>query len=220
MGPTALLPLRRKVCYGFYHPQNPSFSAGFEPASLGSSGKHAKTLSKMSIPPQMKCVNHPQYWNRFLLTSSFSSCMTFTRYGWNFNFLQANVHFRRIIYSEQKVFSVTFVESVTRFDGYRPNSHHVTPSDEQNGFCPAHFLCHGIGSPDEILSICLAQDNREMYPYTNSDTLSTNEMPGGIRQWTLVALVKKTSWHFDCLKKNNGLARAVYNITWHAWALA
>jgi hypothetical protein len=26
------------------------------------------------------------------------------------------------------------------------------------------FLFHGNGSPDEILSICLAQKNREMYP--------------------------------------------------------
>jgi hypothetical protein len=26
------------------------------------------------------------------------------------------------------------------------------------------FLCHRNGSPDDILSICLAQENREMYP--------------------------------------------------------
>jgi hypothetical protein len=26
------------------------------------------------------------------------------------------------------------------------------------------FYCPGNGSPDEILSICLAQKNREMYP--------------------------------------------------------
>jgi hypothetical protein len=26
------------------------------------------------------------------------------------------------------------------------------------------FLCHGNGSPDEILSICSAQENREMFP--------------------------------------------------------
>ena len=35
MGPTALLPLRRKVCCGFFHPKNPTASAGFEPANLG-----------------------------------------------------------------------------------------------------------------------------------------------------------------------------------------
>jgi hypothetical protein len=28
---------------------------------------------------------------------------------------------------------------------------------------PARFLCNGNGSPDEILSICLAQENQEMY---------------------------------------------------------
>jgi hypothetical protein len=39
---TALLPLRRKLCYGFLSPlKNPSTSVGIEPANLGSSGKHA-----------------------------------------------------------------------------------------------------------------------------------------------------------------------------------
>jgi hypothetical protein len=33
------------------------------------------------------------------------------------------------------------------------------------------FLCHGNGSPDEILSICLAQENREIYPSTHSGKL-------------------------------------------------
>jgi hypothetical protein len=35
MGPTALLPLLRKLCCGFL-----SLSAGFEPANLGFNGKH------------------------------------------------------------------------------------------------------------------------------------------------------------------------------------
>jgi hypothetical protein len=34
------------------------------------------------------------------------------------------------------------------------------------------FLCHGNGSPDnEILLNCLAQENREMYPWTHSGKL-------------------------------------------------
>jgi hypothetical protein len=33
MGQTALLPLRRKACWGFFGPKNPTASAGFEPAS-------------------------------------------------------------------------------------------------------------------------------------------------------------------------------------------
>jgi len=33
MGPTALLPLRRKACWGLFRPKNPTASAGFEPAS-------------------------------------------------------------------------------------------------------------------------------------------------------------------------------------------
>ena len=34
MGPTALLPLRRKACWGFFRPKNPTASAGFEPAYM------------------------------------------------------------------------------------------------------------------------------------------------------------------------------------------
>ena len=39
MGPTALLPLRRKACCGFFRPKNPKPSAGFEPAKLGTKGQ-------------------------------------------------------------------------------------------------------------------------------------------------------------------------------------
>jgi hypothetical protein len=46
-----------------------------------------------------------------------------------------------------------------------------------------------------------------------------NEMPGGVRQWTLVALVKNTSFHFDHFKTTEELARASYNITWPSSAL-
>ena len=41
MGPTALFPLRRKACWGFFRPKNPTASAGFEPANLGTNGQHA-----------------------------------------------------------------------------------------------------------------------------------------------------------------------------------
>ena len=41
MGPTALLPLRRKACWGFFALKNPTASAGFEPANLGTKGQHA-----------------------------------------------------------------------------------------------------------------------------------------------------------------------------------
>ena len=41
IGPTALLPLRRKVYWGFFRPKNPTASAGFEPANSGTKGQHA-----------------------------------------------------------------------------------------------------------------------------------------------------------------------------------
>jgi hypothetical protein len=37
MGSTALLPLRRKACLGFFRPKN---SVGFEPANLGQHANH------------------------------------------------------------------------------------------------------------------------------------------------------------------------------------
>jgi hypothetical protein len=41
MGPTALLPLRRKACWWLFRPKNPMASAGCEPANLGTKGQHA-----------------------------------------------------------------------------------------------------------------------------------------------------------------------------------
>ena len=41
MGPMALLPLRRKACWGFFRPKNPTASAEFEPANLATKGQHA-----------------------------------------------------------------------------------------------------------------------------------------------------------------------------------
>ena len=42
MGHIILLPLRRKVYWGFSGgPKNPTASAGFEPANSGSSGQYA-----------------------------------------------------------------------------------------------------------------------------------------------------------------------------------
>jgi hypothetical protein len=41
MGQTPLLSLRRKSCWGFFRPKNPTASAGFEPANLGTKGQNA-----------------------------------------------------------------------------------------------------------------------------------------------------------------------------------
>ena len=70
MGPTALFPLRRKACWGFFHPKNPTASAGFEPANLGTKGQHAtprppkplpeikakQNVHKVAILPACPCV--------------------------------------------------------------------------------------------------------------------------------------------------------------------
>jgi hypothetical protein len=48
MGPTVLFPLRRKACWGFFCPKNPTVSAGCEPTNLGTKGQHA--TSKIPKP--------------------------------------------------------------------------------------------------------------------------------------------------------------------------
>ena len=55
MGPTALLPLWRKACWGFFRPKNPTASAGCEPTNLGTKGQHAS-----SRPP--KPLNYSTYY--------------------------------------------------------------------------------------------------------------------------------------------------------------
>jgi hypothetical protein len=54
MGPTALLPLWRKACWGFFCPKNPTVSVGCEPTNLGTKGQHAT-----SRPPNCYCYC---YW--------------------------------------------------------------------------------------------------------------------------------------------------------------
>ena len=54
MGPTALCPLRRKACWGFFALKNPTASAGFEPANLGTKVQHATPR-----PPKRK-KNQPK----------------------------------------------------------------------------------------------------------------------------------------------------------------
>jgi hypothetical protein len=49
MGPTALLPLRRKAFWGFFRPY-PTASAGFEPANLGTKGQHrSRSLPQVQL---------------------------------------------------------------------------------------------------------------------------------------------------------------------------
>jgi hypothetical protein len=72
MEPTALLPLRRKACWGFFCPKNLTASAGCEPANLGTKGQHAtsrppKPLTQPVLPITMWCtatLSHKRYRNR------------------------------------------------------------------------------------------------------------------------------------------------------------
>ena len=57
MGLTALLPLRKKTCWGFFRPKNPTASAGFEPANLGTKGQNAN-----SRPPKPLVCKYNQIY--------------------------------------------------------------------------------------------------------------------------------------------------------------
>jgi len=60
MGPTALLPLRRKACCGFYRPKNPTASAGFEPVNLGTKGQHATPKPPKPLGFVYMILNNPR----------------------------------------------------------------------------------------------------------------------------------------------------------------
>jgi hypothetical protein len=53
MGQTALLPLRRKACWGFFCPKNLTASAGFELANLGTKGQHATSRPPKLLLPRL-----------------------------------------------------------------------------------------------------------------------------------------------------------------------
>jgi hypothetical protein len=55
--------------------------------------------------------------------------------------------------------------------------------------CPAS--CFHSGSPDQILFICLAQENKVMYPQTHSVKLHQYMRLGCVQQWTLIVLLKR-----------------------------
>jgi ribosome modulation factor len=105
---------------------------------------------------------------------------------------------------KKKFYQRILVETVIKSERYRPNWRHLTPEVDRRSFCPARTLRHGNGCPDEILPLCLAQQDRELCPYTHSGKQSKKEVTGSVRQRTLVALVKKTSWHL-ALKKTDWL---------------
>jgi hypothetical protein len=55
MGQTALLPFRRKACWAFFRPKNPTDSTGSEPAILGTRGQHwSRQVHNIII----KCINN------------------------------------------------------------------------------------------------------------------------------------------------------------------
>jgi hypothetical protein len=62
MGQAALPALRRKAYWGFFRPKNPTASAGFEPAKLGTKGQHATSRPPKPLSHRITIHNClPQY---------------------------------------------------------------------------------------------------------------------------------------------------------------
>jgi len=57
MGPTALLPLRRKECWGFFRPKILTALAGFEPSNLGTKGQHATPQVNYTVKKAWKALH-------------------------------------------------------------------------------------------------------------------------------------------------------------------
>jgi len=62
MVPTALRPLRSKACWGLFRPKNPTASAGFEPANLGTKSQHA--TPRPPKPFRKDYVNETFQWHQ------------------------------------------------------------------------------------------------------------------------------------------------------------
>jgi hypothetical protein len=56
LGPTALLPLRRKACWGFFHPKNPTALAECKPANLGTKDQHATSRPPKPFIGEIYCL--------------------------------------------------------------------------------------------------------------------------------------------------------------------
>jgi len=81
MEPTALLPLRRKACWGFFRPKNPTALAGFDPANLCTKG-HTLTLDHRSLQHNRLliwiCIATLVTWIGTLLRYTYSAYLVLT----------------------------------------------------------------------------------------------------------------------------------------------
>ena len=77
MGPTALLLLRRKACWGFFRPKNPTDSARFEPANLGTKGQHATPRPPKPLYIYTHTYIHKAVSNFFFLLNL--KCLEFSK---------------------------------------------------------------------------------------------------------------------------------------------
>jgi hypothetical protein len=166
----------------------------------------------------MKCVNHLQYRSRFSLSGSLSSCMTCKRYGRSFKIFVAIFTLSYYNPFWRESFLSDFRGEQNKVWRKSSNYRHLTPKVDRNCFYPARFLCLGNGSAGDILSICFAQENREMYPWTHSGRLSKNEVFENEHllhlwkrhPWTLTVWQQLTDWR-EQVATWRGLRRLLYS---------
>ena len=105
MGPMALLPLRRKACWGFFALKNPTASAGFEPANLGTKGQHATSrppkpltvaLIKMAVALTQIYLHDIRHFERHIACYMRTKCSVPSGPAVHSHFLY---YLRQVIYS-------------------------------------------------------------------------------------------------------------------------
>jgi hypothetical protein len=131
MGPTALLPFRRKMCWGIFRPKNPTASAGCEPTNLGTKGQHANSRP-----------SKPLYtWDRSVCIFLFSrtTLKVFVKYVTGALYVHPlwfykHQHDNRVRYklkcSTQNAFSLLFAAILVN----------CAPSGEMHNYCTPHII--------------------------------------------------------------------------------
>ena len=120
MGQTALLPFQRKACWGFFRPENPTASAGFEPANLGTKGQHAT-----SRPPK------PLFSCLLIIVRHSLSCEVATM--GLYILLRAHYVFILISWAEWSSWEISLVDVSV----FLPLTQHLHPQAVPSGLCDA-----------------------------------------------------------------------------------
>jgi hypothetical protein len=130
MGQAALLPLRRKACWGFFSAlKNPTASAGFELANLGTKGQHATSRPPKSIKTFMTVEMTAVYPN-FCTMCTVLAVHSVTPYGYFLvlrclNFRKVNINSRTSASTMTAIIRSNFTYRNSLYQRYPAANHRV-----------------------------------------------------------------------------------------------